>query len=337
VTAASDDRGEVLRDERRAGAGDDRADVARADPARRCGYNAEHLIPEGARRDARYCSKRCRQLAHRMVHAVRPGPALGADRPMRFAYADPPYPGKARYYPERTEVDHAELIARLSREVPDGWALSTSAEALPHVLSLCPIDVRVLSWVRAVRRVRSSRALHAWEPVIVRGGRALSTDAVQRLDDVLSDDVVCEVLIYRGRFRGFPGAIVGMKPPHFCEWVFRNLGARRGDELADLFPGSGAVGEAWRLYTSAPATCDASSPPADDPSRRAPPGERDASPTAAPEASRVDDGDPSRGSVRRIANPFPVERMRPRRVCGCFARGPHADGCPLFGSEARRS
>jgi hypothetical protein len=33
---------------------------------------------------------------------------------MRFAFADPPYPGKAGYYPERQEVDHGELIARLS-------------------------------------------------------------------------------------------------------------------------------------------------------------------------------------------------------------------------------
>ena len=30
------------------------------------------------------------------------------------------------------------------------------------------------------------------------------------------------------------------------------LGARPGDQLEDLFPGSGAIGEAWRRYTSQP-------------------------------------------------------------------------------------
>ncbi len=41
---------------------------------------------------------------------------------MRFAYADPPYPGNAGIYPEREGVDYRELIARLRAEFPDGWA-----------------------------------------------------------------------------------------------------------------------------------------------------------------------------------------------------------------------
>lgn len=39
-----------------------------------------------------------------------------------FAYADPPYPGMANLYPERTEVDHPALIADLVARF-DGWAL----------------------------------------------------------------------------------------------------------------------------------------------------------------------------------------------------------------------
>jgi hypothetical protein len=54
-----------------------------------------------------------------------------------------------------------------------------------------------------------------------------------------------DALVYRGRFRAFPGALVGMKPPQFAEWMFRQLGAGPGDRLDDLFPGSGAVSEAW--------------------------------------------------------------------------------------------
>jgi hypothetical protein len=40
------------------------------------------------------------------------------------------YPGRAHHYPERTEVDHQALVERLVADFPDGWALSTSAEAL---------------------------------------------------------------------------------------------------------------------------------------------------------------------------------------------------------------
>lgn len=59
-----------------------------------------------------------------------------------------------------------------------------------------------------------------------------------------------DVLDYRGRYDAFPGALTGMKPPEFGVWLFRQLGARPGDELADLFPGSGAITRAWDLYTS---------------------------------------------------------------------------------------
>ncbi len=164
---------------------------------------------------------------------------------MRFAYADPPYPGKSGYYPEGEEVDHASLVDRLTAGYPDGWALSTSAEALQDVLALCPSGVRICAWTRAVRRTSAYRALSAWEPLIVAGGRPL------RVVDVGERRVVQDLedaLIYRGRYRSFPGALVGMKPPQFSEWMFRQLGASVGDRLDDLFPGSGAVSEAWSRH-----------------------------------------------------------------------------------------
>lgn len=48
------------------------------------------------RADARTCSQRCRQALHRFERfsVVR----ARASQPMRFAYADPPYPGKSFYY-----------------------------------------------------------------------------------------------------------------------------------------------------------------------------------------------------------------------------------------------
>lgn len=197
-------------------------------------------MPPGRRRDARTCSKRCRQAKHRFK--VRRTDQVATDRPMHFAYADPPYPGLARRYYGCDEVDHAELIARLVEDYPDGWALSTSAEALRDVWALCPPkpETRLHVWVNGPRKVKSYRALHAFEALLVAGGRARPEPIVEDLSDAL---------IFGGRQPSHPGALVGMKPAPFCEWLFRLLGAARGDALDDLFPGSGAVGRAWALYT----------------------------------------------------------------------------------------
>ena len=70
---------------------------------------------------------------------------------MRFGYADPPYPGMSRKYYDGDEVDHAELVATLDRDYPDGWALSTASSTLQEVLALCPAGVRVCCWVKGTR------------------------------------------------------------------------------------------------------------------------------------------------------------------------------------------
>jgi hypothetical protein len=38
---------------------------------------------------------------------------------------------------------------------------------------------------------------------------------------------------------------MGRKPLAFCAWLFDLLGMRPGDELEDLFPGTGIVSKAW--------------------------------------------------------------------------------------------
>ncbi len=221
------------------------------------------VSPSGrrTRADAETCSVICRKRRNRFLRAVQQGAAPRAARwdpchlagaPGRFAYADPPYPGCAHYYEERQEVDHADLIARLMAEYPDGWALSTSSSALRDILALCPPATRVCVWRRRVRGGPSKRALSAWEPLLVFRGREHATDVSQQLlDYIATDDVILdEVLDYRGRYDSFSGALVGMKPPSVSAWIFRQLGARAGDTLDDLYPGSGAVGRAWTLYTS---------------------------------------------------------------------------------------
>lgn len=195
-------------------------------------------LPIATRQDAKTCSKQCRQASWRF--GVAPGHQT-TDRPMRFAYADPPYPGKAHYYPEQQEVDHVSLLETLQQQYPDGWALSTSSRSLRDILLLCPPTVRVCAWFKGPRPTKSRRALCAWEPVLVSGGRAL----------LLSKPAPADGLIARGRFRAFPGAMIGMKPPTFAEWLFQLLGAMPLDHLDDLFPGSGAISVAWARFCGA--------------------------------------------------------------------------------------
>lgn len=93
---------------------------------------------------------------------------------MRFAYADPPYPGQARKHYGCEEIDHEQLVRTLCVWFPDGWALSTGNDRgnLRRILNLMPDDnYRVMSWCKpfAVFKVGVGVA-YTWEPVIVRGG-----------------------------------------------------------------------------------------------------------------------------------------------------------------------
>lgn len=199
-------------------------------------------IREDSRRDTITCSKPCRQARARFVAAVGRGPR-DTSAPLRLAYADPPYPGKSnRYYGDHPdyagEVDHRELIAQLAAGI-DGWALSTSASALPYVLSLCPPGVRVAAWIRGDRNAKALGPLNAWEPVIYWGGRR-DVDLPRRLDALH--------LIARARTTD-PARVVGAKPAGFARWIFELLGALPQDEFVDLFPGSGGMARAWSVYT----------------------------------------------------------------------------------------
>lgn len=161
---------------------------------------------------------------------------------MRFAYADPPYPGMSqRYYSDHPdfagEVDHASLVDRLLDEFPDGWALSTSSKTLREVLLLCPPDVRIGAWTKPAPPSSTRRARVAWEPVIFYGGRPRPVDAPLLLD-----------WVHAAPPRTLPGQVVGTKPSKFAFWVFDVLGATPIDEMADLFPGSGAIARAWERF-----------------------------------------------------------------------------------------
>ena len=161
---------------------------------------------------------------------------------MRIAYADPPYIGQAakhyRRHPDYAgEVDHRVLIDQLVSKYPDGWALSLSSPSLRIILPMCPDDVRVMAWVKPFAIFKPNvNPGYCWEPVVVRGGRQKR----DRSEPTVRDWVSANVTLRRG--------LSGVKPREFCEWLFAVMGLRRGDELVDLFPGSGAVTEAWQRW-----------------------------------------------------------------------------------------
>ena len=166
---------------------------------------------------------------------------------MRLAYADPPYPGCAHLYPEKTEVDHEALVARLCEY--DGWALSTNENALQYVLGLCPPRVRVLAWCKSNAPPFFQHPFPSWEPVVCVPVRA--TPAEIR--------VASHIVTHKpgGFIDETPAAFPGVKPAAFCEWVIRCLGAAPADTLDDLFPGTGSMQRAWETFTRQLAFFDA--------------------------------------------------------------------------------
>lgn len=164
---------------------------------------------------------------------------------MRFAYADPPYIGQAKKlygdHPDYAgEVDHAELVARLVADY-DGWALSLSVRSLPAVMRLCPLDVLTLAWVKPIAPPMGDHRIYSWEPVLL---APLRRPAVHTRMHV-------EVSPPQFTFRPRPaGHVIGEKPEAFAHWLFRCAGLLSTDDLADLFPGSGAIGRAWRTYSA---------------------------------------------------------------------------------------
>lgn len=211
------------------------------------------------RKDGRFCGKRCRQSAWRMSkRSAMPGAVQGHNGPGRFAYADPPYPGRAKLYYGREdtyagEVDHVGLIQRLNAGGYDGWALSTSADAIPWVVlcvleaegidvprplppfrewnNLLPRGYRWASWSKPGVAPAATYGMHnMWEPLLVCGGRRRQPGVPDRLH------------AYPARGGG---SLMGRKPISFCAWLFDLLGMLPGDDLDDLFPGTGVVGRAW--------------------------------------------------------------------------------------------
>lgn len=217
--------------------------------ARACGWCGAR-IPARARRDAIYCSQSCRQASHRVK--LERSELARVLLPARIAYADPPYVGMARRvygdHPDYAgEVDHRRLLEQLATF--DGWALSCSSDSLLELgataleLGLRP-DVAI--WHRRHPPHPTARLVTSFECVLFVPSRRVAGGPGRRLSDVL-----LEAPGARPR-RTLPSAVVGMKPPAFARWLFELLEARPGDELVDLFPGSGIFGRYWADYAGDP-------------------------------------------------------------------------------------
>lgn len=102
--------------------------------------------------------------------------------PLRIAYADPPYPGCAHLYPEKREVDHVELLARLATY--DGFVLHTSVPALGALLPLLPPGTRTCAWVKPFAAFkRNVSVAYAWEPVLFGNDRRVRSSSVTQAID----------------------------------------------------------------------------------------------------------------------------------------------------------
>ena len=163
---------------------------------------------------------------------------------MKFAYADPPYLGMGKKYaglhPEAKIWDdpkaHTDLVERLCDEYPDGWAVSLSVPSLKLYLSACPDDVRIASWTKTFHQIRVNVPIqYAWEPVIWRGGRK-DTPVKPMVRDWHSGVIAMR----KGLF--------GAKPQHFNTWILELLQYQQGDTIDDLFPGTGGMSEAVKLF-----------------------------------------------------------------------------------------
>ena len=164
--------------------------------------------------------------------------AFGPSDTMIFAYADPPYIGCAKLYPEKTEVEHGALIQSLI-EGYDGWALSASSPSIyqiGEILSELGVKYRMGVWVKPFAIFKPNvNPAYTWEPVFFSGGRKR-----KRTQPTVRDWLSCNITLRKG--------LVGAKPPEFCRWILDLMNFEDGDKVHDLFPGTSVMGNVVASY-----------------------------------------------------------------------------------------
>ncbi len=163
---------------------------------------------------------------------------------MRFAFADPPYylQGAKHYgklHPQASDWDrietHVGLVQTLAADYPDGWALCMGSvdliRLLPSLAPHLPTDVRVASWCKSFAAFKVNvNPAYTWEPVLFRPGRRGDRERL-----TVKDHLVEPIALQKG--------LTGAKPEAFNRWVLDLLGWEPGDEVVDLFPGTGGMAD----------------------------------------------------------------------------------------------
>lgn len=165
---------------------------------------------------------------------------------MRIGYLDPPYIGMAKLkygsHPDYAgEVDHYKLLESTAQY--DGWVLHLSSPTLPEILGYATelkLEYRIMAWTKTWCTFRRNVPVaYAWEPILVHEARRPVVDPQRPV--VMRDWYACRMAMRKG--------LTGAKPAELCHWLFCVLGAEPTDELIDVFPGSGAVTDAWKTWT----------------------------------------------------------------------------------------
>ena len=159
---------------------------------------------------------------------------------MKFVYADPPYLGKASKYkdlhPEAMIWDdpqtHIDLLARLMDEYSDGWAVSFDKNSLRLYLANSHPDSRLCIWTKTFHQIWWHIPVqYAYEPVLFYGGRK-------------NRNVKPMVRDWHVGARAMKKGLYGAKPDHFNDWILDLFQYEPGDQLDDLFPGTGGMAKA---------------------------------------------------------------------------------------------
>ena len=151
--------------------------------------------------------------------------------------------GQAKRHYACEEIDHASLIAQSMKDFPDGWVLAASSPSLRIILRMCPPDVRIAAWVKPFCAFSAACGQLIMGASSLRGGRNPSNgfrrDSAAEWKAGNAKDFIAEPITLRKR-------LVGAKPQKVCRWILELLNAKPGDEIIDLFPGTGIMGTVAR-------------------------------------------------------------------------------------------
>jgi hypothetical protein len=178
---------------------------------------------------------------------------------MKLAIADPPYLGRAvRHYgvggraygrgkgksdthPEAHIWDNPETHRQMVRDLDanyDGWAIAMSVHSLSTYLEVVETEsengIRVCVWHKPNAIPSGSRIINYWEPVLVK----VPASRKGRTKGVITKDIFTA----NAPRVGFSGS----KPKEWTHWVLDLMGYQEGDQVTDLFHGSGAVSKALK-------------------------------------------------------------------------------------------